>query len=86
VNLFIAGTDTGAGKTHLATRPLRLLRESGVSCAGMKPICCGDRRDAELLFAAGGDGVLQKILDVPLPRELGENLTQLPADWRFILR
>jgi dethiobiotin synthetase len=23
----------------------------------MKPICCGDRRDAELLLAAGGDGL-----------------------------
>jgi len=25
-------------------------------CAGMKPICCGDRRDAELLLAAGSEG------------------------------
>ena len=23
----------------------------------MKPICCGDRRDAELLLAAGSDGL-----------------------------
>jgi dethiobiotin synthetase len=57
VSLFITGTDTGVGKTHTASRLLHLLRASGVSCAGMKPICCGDRRDAELLLAAGSDGL-----------------------------
>jgi dethiobiotin synthetase len=57
VSLFITGTDTGVGKTYTATLLLRLLRGSGVSCAGMKPICCGDRRDAELLLAAGSDGL-----------------------------
>jgi dethiobiotin synthetase len=55
VSLFITGTDTGVGKTHIAVRLLHLLRGSGISCAGMKPICCGDRRDAELLLAAGSD-------------------------------
>jgi dethiobiotin synthetase len=57
VSLFITGTDTGVGKTHTATRLLQLLRASGTSCAGMKPICCGDRHDAELLLAAGSDGL-----------------------------
>jgi dethiobiotin synthetase len=57
VSLFITGTDTGVGKTYTATRLLQLLRASGASCAGMKPICCGDRRDAELLQAAGSDGL-----------------------------
>jgi dethiobiotin synthetase len=57
VSLFITGTDTGAGKTHTAIQLLRLLRAAGTSCAGMKPICCGDRRDAELLLAAGSDGL-----------------------------
>jgi len=52
VGLFITGTDTGVGKTHTLTQLVRLLRGSGVSCAAMKPICCGDRRDAELLLAA----------------------------------
>jgi dethiobiotin synthetase len=55
VSLFITGTDTGVGKTHTAARLLYLLRASGASCAGMKPICCGDRRDAEFLLAAGSD-------------------------------
>jgi dethiobiotin synthetase len=57
VSLFIAGTDTGVGKTYTAARLLQELRKSGASCAGMKPICCGDRRDAELLLSAGSDGL-----------------------------
>ena len=57
MSLFITGTDTGVGKTHIAARLLHLLRASGIRCAGMKPICCGDRRDAEALLAAGSDCV-----------------------------
>ncbi len=57
MSLFIAGTDTGAGKTHTAVQILRLLRASGRRCVGMKPICCGDRRDAECLLAAGSEGL-----------------------------
>ena len=57
MSLFLTGTDTGVGKTYTAARLLQLLRASGASCAGMKPICCGDRRDAELLLAAGCDGL-----------------------------
>jgi dethiobiotin synthetase len=55
VSLFITGTDTGVGKTHIVVQLLRLLRAAGRRCAGMKPICCGDRRDAELLLAAGSE-------------------------------
>ena len=57
MSLFITGTDTGVGKTHTAIQLLRLLRASGTRCAGMKPICCGDRRDAQLLLAAGSEGL-----------------------------
>lgn len=57
MSLFITGTDTGVGKTFTAVRLLHLLRASGVRCAGMKPICCGDRHDAEALLAAGSDGL-----------------------------
>src|SRR4030095_232532 len=57
VSLFITGTDTGVGKTHTTVELLRLWRGAGTSCAGMKPICCGDRQDAELLLAAGSDGL-----------------------------
>ena len=57
MSLFITGTDTGVGKTYTAVQLLRLLGASGIRCAGMKPICCGDRRDAELLLAAGSEGL-----------------------------
>jgi dethiobiotin synthetase len=57
VSLFVTGTDTGVGKTFTITQLLRLLRAAGKSCAGFKPICCGDRRDAELLLAASSNGL-----------------------------
>ena len=34
--LFIAGTDTGVGKTRITAALLRLLREQGLRVAGMK--------------------------------------------------
>ena len=58
MSFFITGTDTGVGKTHTAVQLLRLLRANGRSCAGFKPICCGDRRDAELLLSAGANGLI----------------------------
>lgn len=57
VSFFVTGIDTGVGKTYTVAQLLRLLRESGTRCAGLKPICCGDRHDAELLLAAGSDGL-----------------------------
>jgi dethiobiotin synthetase len=57
VSLFVTGTDTGVGKTFTITQLLRFLRATGKSCAGFKPICCGDRRDAELLLAASSSGL-----------------------------
>jgi dethiobiotin synthetase len=57
VGLFITGTDTGVGKTFLSVQLLRLLRERGLRCAGLKPICCGDRHDVELLLAASSGGL-----------------------------
>lgn len=57
MNFFVTGTDTGVGKTHTVVQLLRLLRASGLRCAGMKPICCGDRADAHLLLAAGSEGL-----------------------------
>lgn len=55
--IFVTGTDTGVGKTHTTERLLQLARASGLRSAGMKPICCGDRADAELLLAASSDGL-----------------------------
>lgn len=52
MSVFITGTDTGAGKTYVATRWVRALRARGIDAVGMKPISCGDRDDAEALHAA----------------------------------
>ena len=57
MNLFLTGTDRGVGKTHTAVQLLRAGRASGLRCAGMKPICCGDRNDAERLLAASSEGL-----------------------------
>jgi dethiobiotin synthetase len=52
LNLFLTGTDTGVGKTYVAALLVRALRKKGVDAVGMKPLCCGDRADAETLHAA----------------------------------
>lgn len=51
-NFFITGTDTGVGKTWLSCLIIRHLRARGVDAVGYKPICCGDRDDAEALAEA----------------------------------
>jgi len=58
VSLFVTGTDTGVGKTHTIVQLLRLLRRDGIPCAGLKPICCGDRNDAEQILAASDSGLM----------------------------
>ena len=57
LSLFLTGTDTNVGKTFVSSLLVRALRKSGVDCVGMKPICCGERADAEELHAAS-DGAI----------------------------
>lgn len=60
-SLFLAGTDTGVGKTWVATRLLAGLAATGARAAGMKPVAAGAARtvdglrneDAVALLAAG---------------------------------
>ena len=60
--VFVSGTDTGIGKTHVSCALLRCLRARGVAAVGMKPVASGSREtaagqrneDAEALIAAGG--------------------------------
>ncbi len=59
--VFVAGTDTGVGKTLIACALLRGLAARGLRVAGMKPVAAGARRrrgvwhneDVEQLRAAG---------------------------------
>ncbi|MFT4547754.1 MAG: dethiobiotin synthetase [Verrucomicrobiales bacterium] len=52
MNYFITGTDTGAGKTYVTSLLLQSLLAEGRTAVGYKPICCGDREDAEALLSA----------------------------------
>ena len=57
--IFVTGTDTGVGKTLVATAILRALVASGVRAVGMKPVAAGIApgaavsADVEALVAAG---------------------------------
>ena len=61
--VFIAGTDTGIGKTHSACTLLHALRAAGHDACGMKPVASGCAEtpqglrndDALALLAAGSD-------------------------------
>lgn len=55
MNYFLTGTDTGVGKTYVGALLVRALRKAGFDTVGLKPICCGDRSDAEILRAAAGE-------------------------------
>jgi dethiobiotin synthetase len=52
--IFIAGTDTDAGKTYIACEIARALKAAGTSTGVMKPICSGGRDDAKKLISASG--------------------------------
>lgn len=67
--VFVAGTDTGIGKTHASCALLHALRHAGESACGMKPVASGcvdteegRRNDDALALLASGS--------VPLPYEL----------------
>ena len=83
MSIFVTGTDTGVGKTSLTVWLLERLRAEGIRAAGYKPICCGDRHDAELLLAASAPGltidevnpVWMKMPAAPLTAALAEKRT-----------
>jgi dethiobiotin synthetase len=54
---FIAGTDTGAGKTVLTALLARFLRGRGLNVTTLKPVSSGGREDA-LALQAALDGLL----------------------------
>lgn len=61
MNLFVTGTDTGVGKTHVTRLILETLRRAGIDAAGYKPVACGDRDDAAILAAASGGLPLDEV-------------------------
>lgn len=65
--VFVTGTDTGIGKTHVAVALLRALATAGIAAAGMKPVAAGiepgQEMNGDVAALAAADGL-------PLPVEL----------------
>ena len=55
MKFFIAGTDTGVGKTRATAILARAMESAGLAPIALKPVCSGPRDDAEILRAACGD-------------------------------
>jgi dethiobiotin synthetase len=55
--LYITGTNTGVGKTTLATLLLARARDRNIRVVAMKPFCSGGREDAERLHALLAPGL-----------------------------
>ncbi|MHA6205030.1 dethiobiotin synthase [Dyella soli] len=65
---FIAGTDTGVGKTHATCALLHALRATGLNACGMKPVASGCVETAEGL--RNDDALaLQAASSAPMPYE-----------------
>lgn len=72
--VFIAGTDTGIGKTHAACALVHALRQAGYNSCGMKPVASGcvstpdglRNDDALALQAAGSNPLLDYALINPV--------------------
>jgi dethiobiotin synthetase len=54
----------------------------GLRCVGL---VLNNAQETNDIAALTNADILRKILDVPLLCGLGENLTELPADWRAVL-
>ncbi len=52
--IFIAGTDTGVGKTVVAGALVAALLQKGLKVGVMKPISCGGRQDVDFLIKCSG--------------------------------
>jgi dethiobiotin synthetase len=52
MNYLVTGTDTGVGKTFVASGLVRYARSKGIDSVGMKPICTGDNNDVRRLIEA----------------------------------
>ena len=89
MNCFIAGTDTGVGKTHITRILLESLRADGFDAVGYKPIVCGDRTDAELLAAASGgldiDVVNPVWCKTPAAPWVAAQLENRKIDWQSLI-
>lgn len=72
---FVAGTDTGIGKTLIAGALAAALHQKGMSVAVMKPISCGGLEDAKVLKRlAGCREPLERVNPIALKYPLSPNV------------
>lgn len=72
---FIAGTDTGVGKTAIAGAFTAALRMRGYRVGVMKPISCGSREDARFLMeCAGVRDPIERVNPIFLKQPLSPNV------------
>src|SRR5690242_3311347 len=89
--LFITGTDTGVGKTLVASGIARVLHQWGARVGVMKPIASGNRQDAKRLIVAAGleeslDGVNPLFFKAPLAPTVAAQLERRTLDLESVYR
>ncbi len=86
IGLFVAGTDTGVGKTWCTVGLVAHLRALGRTAVAMKPVECGGREDSlALRLACGGDAAppLDEINPYSLPDPLAPASMRPPPQIDF---
>lgn len=84
--IFIAASDTGAGKTWLSEALLREWRRRGIRSFGLKAVSCGGPADARRLARASASGWTLALADpVPLRRPVAPAAQSRPR-WETIVR
>jgi dethiobiotin synthetase len=92
-SIFVTGTDTGVGKTHVAANLVLALRRRGVDAGAMKPVATGALRgvseDAVVLWAAvqqsdALDLINPVCLKPPLAPSVASRVSNKPIDLRRI--
>ena len=98
-SIFVTGTDTGVGKTHVTAAMARTLRHIGRRVAVLKPVAtgCSRRReglvseDAELLAAASDthhplDLICPNRYEEPLAPAIAARRAKVEMDWDAVAR
>lgn len=88
---FLAGTDTGVGKTLISAALLRAAAAQGLRALGMKPVAAGGAEDVDALIAAGNvaaprDCVNPYLLSEPLSPHLAARRDGVAIDLEVIAR
>jgi dethiobiotin synthetase len=83
--LFVSGTNTGIGKTYLTSELVKEFARSGLRTVGFKPICCGDREDAQKYWRLANRKIpLEMINPVHLPIPVAPISQKCPS-WKVLL-